>query len=183
MKTSKAAFARVEILAILSALALLLAITAPMLASTRSDSTRAGCYNNLRLLGIAIHRWGSDHDDRVPWSVSTTEGGTRSSGKTAIGWTELLPLSNELRSARILVCPQDKTTKAADDFSSGSRGFLNSGFRGNALSYCVYYDSNLVRPQSVLLSDRDFSTGGGIGTCSVGGNGVHNLNNFGGAIN
>ncbi len=50
-----AAFARLELAALVVMLALLGLLVLPLLAATRADSDRAGCFNNLRLLGRAVH--------------------------------------------------------------------------------------------------------------------------------
>jgi hypothetical protein len=176
MNSTKAAFARVELVALLAAFALFLVITAPLLANSGTDSRRAVCFNNLRQLGGALQRWASDHDEHVPWFTFTTNGGTKypvANSKIATPWIELVLLSNELSTARLLACPADNGAKTADNFTGGPQGFANIGFRANALSYTIQFDSDLVRPRAVLLMDRDFRGEGPLnGTCPQAGTGA-----------
>lgn len=168
MNSSRDAFARVELVALLAAVMLLLTVSVPLLGKTDSQSGRAVCYNNFRQIGGAYARWGADHNENMPWFTWQSEGGTRPDVgvKSALAWFEFVALSNELRTARVLACPMDDTAKVADDFGTGSRGFLNSGHRNNALSYSVMFDSNLPRPRAVLSTEWDFRFSFAYSACS-----------------
>ncbi|UCC23708.1 MAG: type II secretion system protein, partial [Planctomycetota bacterium] len=54
MKRSKHAFTLVELLVVISILALLMAILMPGLSKARSLAKRSVCSNNLRQIGIAL---------------------------------------------------------------------------------------------------------------------------------
>ena len=55
-------FTRIELAFSVFAAALLLGVVVmPALAVAKSDSGRATCFNNLRLVGRAVQIWGSDH--------------------------------------------------------------------------------------------------------------------------
>jgi hypothetical protein len=175
MRSPDSGFTRFELLACLVAIALLGVITLPLVAGTKSDSARAVCANNLRQIGIALQRWGNDHDDHAPWITSLANGGTRFLPKTATPWFEFIALSNELSSPRLLVCPLDTETKIAENFTSGARGLANSGYRGNAIGYSLVYDSDFTRPQCVFVTDRDFQGSGPGGSCSIVGAGIYTV--------
>jgi len=144
-------------------LALLGVLALPLLATPRNESERAGCFNNLRAIGLAARVWANDHDERFPWITPVTEGGTQPvpiGGKTAIAWTEFIALSNELSSPHVLVCPGDRAARVASHWGNSADGFANSGFRGNALSYILSYHSQSTLPRSVITADRDFRPAG-----------------------
>src|SRR5262245_8206916 len=71
------AFTRLELVAVVCALALLAAVAVPVLAHTKPRADRLTCLNNLRLVGRAEHLWASDHRDQMPWRVDMSEGGTQ----------------------------------------------------------------------------------------------------------
>jgi len=81
------------------------------------------CVNNLKQIGLSFRQWALDNGDQYPFNLSTNDGGTRE--LCAIGGDgfdhnaafHLLVMSNELSTPRILVCPQDRSKKAAADFS------------------------------------------------------------------
>ncbi len=72
-----AVFTCLECAALLALLALLAPLALPLLADTRTDSERAGCFHNLRLLGRAITQWGDDCDALPTWFTLVSRGGTR----------------------------------------------------------------------------------------------------------
>lgn len=164
-KPSRRGFTRVELTALLAALTLVFAAACPLFATSRTDTQRAVCFNNLRQIGRAIQLWGDDHDDQPPWLTSTMQGGTRPEvviplTKVAVAWPEFLVMSNELGAPRILACPADPNVKRALDWGVTRTGFVNSGFRGNALSYFVSYHCIPEKQKSPMSGDRDFPSDG-----------------------
>ncbi len=149
--------------------------------TSRESSARAVCGNNLRQIGMAVQQWGNDHGDEPPWAVRTADGGTFPSGglKPAIAWAEFITVSNGLSTPRVFVCPKDPQAKVAADFSNGSQGFANSGFRGNALSYFLSYHGTPTQPRSVIGGDRDVRASSSGGSCSRGVNGVATISTAG----
>jgi hypothetical protein len=143
---------------------------APIFGASTSVSKRAGCYNNLRQLGVGMRLWSNDHGDALPWVTAIAEGGTRPNigdpQKTAVAWVEFLTFSNQLSSPRVLACPEDEATKVASDWTTGPVGFGNSGYRANALSYMLSFHGIGSFPRSVAVSDRDIQVSGANSGCS-----------------
>lgn len=165
-----AAFTRLELTAVLAALALLGVLVLPLLAATRADSDRAGCFNNLRLLGRAITVWGDDRDGLPPWITLVSRGGTRPDGgfKAGAAWFEFTTLSNELVTPRLLACPADAGVKVASEFSNhGTRGYMGTGQRALATSYFINMDNLGRSPLMVVTGDRNLR-GQGITQCAQG---------------
>src|SRR4051794_17551801 len=73
---SARAFTRVELLAVLAAGALLAVVALPLLGSDAIRTQRAVCANNLGRIGQALGSWVADHDERYPWDVPQSSGGT-----------------------------------------------------------------------------------------------------------
>src|SRR4051812_36082045 len=106
---SEAAFSRIEFVVVLATLALLAGVTMPALANSKSRSQRVTCLANLQQIGRAIHLWGNDHGNKVPWQTDVSEGGTFSAASSLKNqaWWQFAWMSNELVTPRILVCPAD----------------------------------------------------------------------------
>jgi prepilin-type processing-associated H-X9-DG protein len=66
MKSHSNAFTRVELAAVVTALAVVVLATLPTLATTRGDSQRVGCFNNLRQLGVAMFKYADENDGTFP---------------------------------------------------------------------------------------------------------------------
>ena len=161
---SLSAFTRVELIAALAAIALLLAvIIAPALATTNSDSERLVCFNNLRMIGRAVQMWAGDYGPQTPWLTLVSDGGTMptSGVKPGAAWFEYAFLSNELATPKILACPSDVGVFRAPDFVT----FLTNGYRDNALSYVVGLHAVGDTPRSWLSGDRNLQPDPGLSSC------------------
>lgn len=158
------AFTRTEALCLLAILSLLLAIVLPALAHDRARSSRIACANNLRQIGGSFQIWGNDHNDLPPWEITPADGGTMLHPLGANAWLHFAWISNELRSARVLLCPSD-TGRLAEDFSLGTTGYLNANYRNQATSYFLTHA--FTGGQWVMFSgDRNFQTPNGTASCS-----------------
>lgn len=159
------AFTRAELLVILAVLALLALVVLPALANTRPRSARVICANNLRQIGMGFQLWGNDHDDQPPWEFRVDRGGTQQHSLGVNPWLHFSWISNELNSARVLLCPSD-SGRLADDFSfSPTGGYLHANFRNNATGYFLshaYSGGQFV----MFAGDRNFQTPSGVGGCS-----------------
>jgi hypothetical protein len=91
-------------------------------------------------------------------------GGTLQHSLGANAWLHFSWISNELQSARVLLCPSD-SGRLADDFSlSPNGGYLSANYRNNATSYFLTHA--FVGGQfSVFAGDRNL-VGFGAGGCS-----------------
>ncbi len=62
-------FTVVELLAVISIIALLTAILQPAIVSAKRAAIRESCQSNMRSIGAAIHLYVADYDDRYPSAV------------------------------------------------------------------------------------------------------------------
>ena len=80
------------------------------------------CTNNLRQIVLALKFWALDHDGALPFDVPRVRGGTLEfSSAGADGFEQnaaphFLVMSNELVTAKILVCPADSSKAVAATF-------------------------------------------------------------------
>lgn len=149
------AFTRVELLAIIAALAFLGMLALPVLASNATNSRLAQCFNNLRQIGIAYHQWSDEHSQLFPWDIPVNDGGTRG-GIAANAFIHFAALSNQLAAAthRILVCPSDSVKRPVESPDA----FLSLTTQNNSLSYFAGLHGNIEEPQEILSGDRNLRT-------------------------
>jgi prepilin-type N-terminal cleavage/methylation domain-containing protein/prepilin-type processing-associated H-X9-DG protein len=62
-------FTIVELLVVIAIIGILAALTLPNLSRAKARATAIYCGNNLRQLGIALHLYANDHDDRLPYNM------------------------------------------------------------------------------------------------------------------
>ena len=74
-----------------------LAVALPELARAKGRSQAVSCVNNLKQVGLAARIWSNEHNEIFPPNFAS--------------------MSNELVTTRLLLCPQDKNKKPADDFT------------------------------------------------------------------
>jgi hypothetical protein len=88
-----------------------------------SPATRITCVNNLKQIGLTFRLWAIDHHDQFPFNVGTNAGGTRefcvvgNDGFDRSAALHFQVMSNELNTPRLLVCPEDRSKKAATNFA------------------------------------------------------------------
>ncbi len=76
MRTKKEGFTLVELMVVISIIALLMAIFLPSLNKAKELAKRQYCANNLKQTSIAIHAYTGDYDYSLPWwGYSDTSGG------------------------------------------------------------------------------------------------------------
>jgi len=145
------AFTRLELVAVLAALALMVLIALPSLATSGARSMSVVCVNNLGRIGQAFTMWASEHGDHFPWEVSGSSlvedfvDGTKGQGAV---WIHLYALSNELTTPKVFWCPSDPLKVKVNDFFS-------LRFRqNNAVSYLIGHPF-LQEGRTILSADRN----------------------------
>ena len=69
------AFTRLELLAVLVAVAGLGLLVLPALGASAARSRVAQCFNTLRQVGAGFHAWAMTHGEKFPWQVRKADGG------------------------------------------------------------------------------------------------------------
>jgi type II secretory pathway pseudopilin PulG len=157
------AFTRLELLACLAGVALLVALALPALATSQSRSQVAQCLNNLRLIGRGVQMWGADHVNQPPWRTPISQGGSFiPTTKPGNAWFEYSYLSNELVTPRILACPADDGLAVASTWNQ----YVSAPFRNFATSYTLSMHTLTEFSVSPLSTDRNIRFSAGVGLCS-----------------
>ena len=173
----------------------------PALGKAKGKAARIKCANNLKQVGLAFRVFANDNDDRLPHRLAATNY-TRgemtayfnaavnpaTSSPFGVGaqanaqpWTHFMTMSNELGSAKILMCPGDRNklsniksdfTTRADGYNNPSGVGVNSGGtyptytagqgKDDATSFMVGLDADETQPNTILSADRNYRTANGV---------------------
>jgi prepilin-type processing-associated H-X9-DG protein len=158
-----AAFTRMDFIIIVAVLVVLAFVTLPLIARRSARTSRTGCTNNLKQIGLAYRQWSIDDGDKYPAAVSTADGGAKEWIEAGAVYTSYLVLSNELNTPKILICPEDRTPKRvqATTFEWPSPSPNSVPFTNNDnVSYFVGLDADETEPQRILVGDDNFLVGG-----------------------
>ena len=139
-----------DLLVMLIAVAIVVAVFLPMFAKSRARPKRINCVNNLKQVGLSFRMWAGDNDDKYPAQVSTNAGGAMELVASGAVYPHFTVMSNELSTPRILICPTDAKRNYATNFTTA--------LRDANISYFVVPEASETVPEMWLSGDRNLAT-------------------------
>jgi hypothetical protein len=126
------------------------AMLLPALAKAKTKAQSIACVNNMKSLNLTFRIWAGDNNDQFPFHVSTSKGGTLElcerggDGYDRNAHRHFQAMSNQLSTAKILICPADSAKQPAASFAE---------LQSWNVSYQVRTGSKVseVNPQEVLI--------------------------------
>ena len=138
-----------DLLVMLIAVAIVAAVFLPMLAKSRAKSSRIGCVNDVKQIGLSFRLWAGDNGDKMPAQVSTNAGGTMELVASGLVFPHFAVMSNELGTPKIIVCPNDAKRTSGTNFATLSDANV---------SYFVVPEADETIPNLWLSGDRNLAT-------------------------
>jgi len=103
------------------------------------------CMVNQKQIALVFSMWKSDHGERFPWQVSSTNNGSMESSDWGYAAPNFNAVADYIRDPRIFVCPTDEAkTKATN----------NAQLHNQNVSYFVNLDTSTNAQVSILTGDR-----------------------------
>jgi hypothetical protein len=159
--TREAAFTKTDLLGIIVAVVALVwfgylgLLRLNMTGDKLARASRVKCLTNLKQIGLAYRIYAADHEGRFPSHAVMV-----SDRATVAVWQHYLPLSNQLNTAKILMCPADRKRMEylAEDFGEGTNGLAWLSHRNLSISYFVGVQATPGTSSAILAGDRNLSS-------------------------
>lgn len=142
----------IEVLVIVVVFFVLAALLLPSLAGGPRKSTRIGCVNNLKQIGLAYRIWAGDNGDKFSMEIYATNVFAIKLAATGNSYVLWRAMSNELATPKILHCPADKQRTNALSFTQG--------FSDANISYFFNLNGVTTDPQMILAGDDNLIVNG-----------------------
>lgn len=147
-----------EVVVVVGLLGLLVMMLLPALTTCKAPASRIKCANNLKQIALAYKVFANDHDDKFPFLVTNS----LAYGNVTQTWLHFQAMSNELGSAKILLCAADRerlNDMTADFLTGPTASALSLSSKGNrAVSFTASLDADSTMPNVILSSDRHLLT-------------------------
>jgi prepilin-type processing-associated H-X9-DG protein len=147
-----------ELAVVVASIFILLLLLLPAIAKRHAKSSRIGCVNNMKQVGLSFSLWATDNQDKFPFYVSTNSGGSMeavpqgTNGQVQpapLHYLHFLGMTNELGTIRIIQCPTDTNVLSVTSF--------HSNFNNQACSYFVGTSADPTQPDMILAGDKNLT--------------------------
>jgi len=159
VKAAHTAFTAKELIVIVAVIALLLTLVVEAVLHSKRVGQRTTCASNQKQIALSFKMFAGDCEQIFPVDYFKSRAYRYPSNYNRASWEYLLLASNELGTAKILVCPKDvlRRTNAVKGFSNTVDGLANPSRQNNSISYFLGMSAEETKPNTLALGDRNLA--------------------------
>lgn len=168
-KRAHHAFSLVELLTVISIIALLMSLLAVAISSTKAKSRQTTCLNNLHQIGLGFTGFALNQEGKYPMDVPAHLGGSMEFNRSQLitntslstDYRHFAALSNEVPNVKVMTCPADRRRFPAESYWSfdqeNSSYWVNTKAAPHATASLLAGDWNLhntgIRTNNIQVLD------------------------------
>lgn len=171
-------FTLLELIIVIACVAIIAGMLLPAMPHCGARAERIKCVSNQKQIGLAFRIFSNDNDDKYPFKTEGLRLYDPNPAVRGLGgnpslyrnldtevWQYFQVLSNELSSAKVLICPDDRNrlNNEAIDFLQNVESLGAHRRRNQAISYFVGLEADETKPQSILGGDRNIAGPSAVG--------------------
>ncbi len=155
-RNKEQAFTRKELLWVLIILSLLSVLAFAGIQRVKQHTRQFGCFGRLRSLSMGLKMFATDNGGMSPFGATNSVAYQDSSNACK----HFLALSNEIGSAKILICPEDVSRRQTMAYTFDASTNSLWQLQNLAVSYFVNVDASATNAGTVLMGDRNILLSG-----------------------
>jgi hypothetical protein len=160
-KVTHGAFTAKELIVIVAVIALLVTLVVEAVLHSKRVNLRTTCSSNQKQIALSFKMFAGDCDQIFPVGYFTSRAYRFPSNynHNRPAWEYFRLASNELGTAKILVCPKDvlRLTNAVKGFTNTVDGLAHPSRQNNSISYFLGMSAEETKPNTLAVGDRNMA--------------------------
>ncbi|MGV3754890.1 MAG: hypothetical protein ACO1QS_05870 [Verrucomicrobiota bacterium] len=153
------AFTAKELIVIIAVIALLVTLVGEALLHSKRIALRTTCASNQKQIALSFKMFAGDCDQIFPVDYFTSRAYRYPSNYNRPVWEYFRLASNELGTAKILICPKDvlRLTNAVKVFTNTVDGLAHPTRQNISISYFLGMSAQETKPNTLAVGDRNLA--------------------------
>ena len=155
MSMKKSAFTLIELLCVITIIALLAGLVFPVLQRVTDKADVTKCMNNLRQIGMSVNLYAADHNNTLPYIETSPDAPVYPDEFKALPMAEVLKPYGV--SAAVLTCPSDLKARLNFEGSDATKGKSFFETKGTSYEWRPLYDGESSEAPKVYTPRGTFN--------------------------
>lgn len=158
-KPAQKALTSAELITVIAVISLMVVLVFVSMVRSQRIRLRATCIDNQKQIVLSFKMFAGDSAQIFPVEYFVENAHRFPSNSSRSVWEYLRVASNELGTAKILMCPKDvaRRTNSATMFSDAADGLAHPSRQNSSVSYFLGMSGDEIKPNTLALGDRNLA--------------------------